>query len=282
VGAAISRLARRTRPAAHPHKPDKIDFPRTANETSTMRVSFFCRMTIALLVFAGGGFAADQTLPSIEVPATGAASPDAPFMIFLSGDGRMGGIRARNLQARGRSRLGRRGVDMRKYLWTPRTPDETAQAIGDAIRRYDARWHRQRIIIAGFSRGADIAPFVINRLPAELRARVEVAILLSPGRAADFEFRWGDFFRPPKPGAELLVSTEIRRLRIPWLILRGRDDDQAIPLPIAEANPKWSVTLPGDHHLGRDYPTIAGLVLAAHSAALKEKSGESVSPGKSP
>jgi type IV secretory pathway VirJ component len=213
--------------------------------------------------------AAGPVVPVIEVPATTDAGPDAPLMIMLTGDGGWAEfVReiSQRLAAQGWNVV---GLDLRKYLWIPRTPDETAATVDDIIRRYATKWHRDHVVLTGFSRGADLVPFVTNRLPPSTRALVELVVLLSPGRSAEFEFHLGGFLRAPKPDSQLSVLAEVLRLGdSPILMLYGRDDDEALALPKPSAA-THIVKLPGDHHLGRDYPTIVGLIHAAahHSAS---------------
>ncbi len=205
-------------------------------------------------------------LPVIEVPATANARPEAPLMIFMTGDGGWAAfVReiSMRLAAEGWSVV---GLNLREYLSTRRTPEETAAAVDSLIGRYREQWHRDRVVIAGFSRGADLAAFVVNRLPAPTRAQVTVVVMLSPGRQAGFEFHFADFMRKPPPETLLPVADEVARLgETPVLILRGDKDEDALDLPVA---PGRVIKLPGDHHLGRDYPTITRFIEAAAHTRL--------------
>jgi type IV secretory pathway VirJ component len=224
-------------------------------------------LLVFVTVAAVRASAAEADLPVVEVPATATAPGDAPLMIFMSGDGGWAEfVReiSRRLAADGWSVV---GLNLRKYLSTRHTPEEAAAAVDSIVRRYRAQWRRDRVIIAGFSRGADIAPFVVNRLPAETRAHVALVVLLSAGPQAEFEFHIADFLRTPPPGAAQPVAQEITRLgSIPILILHGEKDEEALVLPAA---PGRIIKLPGDHHLDHDYPTIVKLIEAAEHGAQK-------------
>ena len=59
------------------------------------------------------------------------------------------------------------------------------------------------------------------------------------------------------------MAEEVQKLgECPLLILSGRDDGDAIQVEL-KTEPGRHVYLPGDHHLGRDYPAIVGLIEAA-------------------
>lgn len=202
-------------------------------------------------------------LPLIEVPPAYAGAPNAPLMIMLTGDGGWAEFVREISQRLAGDGWAVVGFDMRKYLRIARTPEETAEAVAGIVRQYSEKWHRDRIVIGGFSRGADIAPFVLNRLPKETRDRVTLLLMLSPGKQAEFEFHFGDFLRKARPEAQRPVIDEINRLGPqPLLILSGRDDEEALEVKLLSQSGR-EVRLPGDHHLGRDYPTILGLIRAA-------------------
>ncbi len=229
-------------------------------------------MKRVLLFFAAllgvGGLAAPAPsalgdLPLTEVPAKVKADAEAPLMVMMTGDGGWAEF-VRTISERladtGWSVV---GLDMRKYLWKARTPDEAAATVAEIVQHYGDEWHRRRVVIAGFSRGADLAPFVVNRLPLELRSRLALVLLLSPGRQAEFEFHFGDFIRPARPQAQQPVAEEVNRMNnVPLLMLYGNKDKEAIEVPL-NMPPGRAIRLPGDHHLDRDYDTIVKLILAA-------------------
>jgi type IV secretory pathway VirJ component len=256
----VARLANPGR--ARPHKLAGLAEPGCI-QTVRMGIITLLALMLSVVASAPSAQAGTTGLPVIEVPARSDTGPTAPLMILLTGDGGWAAFDreiATRLAAEGWATV---GFDLRSYLWTPRTPEETAAAVDAAARRYGTEWHRSRLVLAGFSRGADLAPFVYNRLPAETRSRVEVVVLLSPGRQAEFEFHLGDFLRKPDPASLRPVREEVERFgREPLLVLRGRDDRDAIDLP-RPADTTHIFTLPGDHHLGRDYPTIISLIRAA-------------------
>ena len=85
------------------------------------------------------------------------------------------------------------GLNSLKYFWTERTPEETARDVARVMRHYLAAWNKQRVLLVGYSFGADVLPFVVNRLPPELRARVASVSLLGIDSNASFEVRVADW-----------------------------------------------------------------------------------------
>jgi type IV secretory pathway VirJ component len=108
--------------------------------------------------------AAVADLPLTEVP--GRAVPGEGLMaVILTGDGGWAEIDkgiAEGLAARGVPMVGWSSL---RYYWRPRTPEEASADLARVLRHYLAGWNRERAILIGYSFGADIAPFLVSRLP---------------------------------------------------------------------------------------------------------------------
>ena len=81
------------------------------------------------------------------------------------------------------------GLNSLKYFWKQRTPEEAARDVARILRHYLSAWNKQRVLLVGYSFGADVLPFVVNRLPPDLRARVASVSLLGIDSNAAFEVR---------------------------------------------------------------------------------------------
>jgi type IV secretory pathway VirJ component len=208
---------------------------------------------------------AAAALPVIEVPPQ-AGRAGQPLLIMLTGDGGWAEF-VRHLST-GLSGEGWAvaGLDLRKYLWTRRTPDEAARAVDAMIRTYAAKWQRSRVVVAGFSRGADIAACIVNRLPEPTRRSVALVVLISPGVTAEFEFHLMDYLRDARDDGQLPVLPELQRLPVPALLLYGRNDRDALKPPPDSATLR-SIGFAGDHHLDFDYPGILAAIRSALSAS---------------
>ena len=125
-------------------------------------------------------------LPLIELPA---ASPSRLMAVFLSGDGGWRDIDktiGENLQSLGVSVV---GWDSVRYFWRKKTPEETAADLSAVIHAYSAKWGADKIALIGFSFGADVLPFLYDRLRPGIKRRIAMLSLLSAGQAADWEIR---------------------------------------------------------------------------------------------
>jgi type IV secretory pathway VirJ component len=198
-------------------------------------------------------------LPIVEVAATGPGHADT-FGVLLSGDGGWAGI-DEELSARlARHGLPIVGIDSLRYFWRARTPESTAADVQRVIEHYQSAWKRERAVLIGYSQGADVLPFIINRLPTESRRAVVSAVALSLSTTATFEFHLASWVgasgdRPTMP--------EVQRLaRGPLWCVYGKDDGDAL-CPDLDPDVFHVVQLPGAHHFDGDYERVSAVVLAA-------------------
>jgi len=131
-------------------------------------------------------FASVAGLPLVELPAS---SQSHLMAVFLSGDGGWRDIDktiAENLQALGVSVV---GWDSVRYFWRKKTPEQAAADLSAVILAYSAKWHSDNVALIGFSFGADVLPFLYDRLRPTIKPSIKLISLLSVGRAADWEIR---------------------------------------------------------------------------------------------
>ena len=167
------------------------------------------------------------TCRSIELPAKDARDRRA----------RGGPLRRRRLgqhRPRGRGALVERGVsvvgfDCLQYFWTARTPDQSGDALARVVRHYLGAWHSRAALLIGYSRGADVLPFMASRLPADLRARVALVALLGPALSVEFEFHVADWLGGRGSGRALPIPPELAKLRgLRLLCIYGRDERESL------------------------------------------------------
>ncbi|MEO7964667.1 MAG: AcvB/VirJ family lysyl-phosphatidylglycerol hydrolase [Gemmatimonadaceae bacterium] len=153
---------------------------------------------------------ASQPLPVTLVPSHIKGSDLA---LLITGDG--GYVAADRRLAEALTKSGVRVVarDARAYLSRKHSPDEAAADAARLLRRSLAAWKRQRVLLIGYSRGADIMPFIANRLPSALRERVDLIAMLSPASRASFKFHWRVLLFDTVRPTDLPVLPELERLR---------------------------------------------------------------------
>jgi type IV secretory pathway VirJ component len=204
-----------------------------------------------------------RDLPVVEVdaqPGIAAARLDS-FAIIMSGDGGWAGLDqdvAAALSAKGVPVV---GLDSLRYYWTARTPDGVAADTDRMIRYYLGHFGKQRVLLIGYSQGADVLPFVVNRLPAATRARVALTAVMGMSEHALFEFHLSGWISDDNSGPATLP--EINRIAgMPVLCIYGADESDSL-CPKLDPKRFTVVKLNGGHHFDGDYAGLARQILGA-------------------
>lgn len=200
-------------------------------------------------------------LPLVEVPARG--TPRRSLVLMISGDGGWASLDRDIAEVLADSGLAVVGLNALQYFWNGRTPDGTAADVSRIARHYLAAWDKQDLILAGYSRGAEVLPFVANRLPPELRARLRLAVLVAAEPFTSFTFRPMDWVFTVHHADDVAVVPELDRLSwAPILCFYGEEetDTACRQSPVAS---RGAVPMPGGHHVGGAYREVAWRILQA-------------------
>ena len=207
--------------------------------------------------------AALADLPITEVPA----ATGQTLAVFWSGDGGWATLVSsvsKELAANGIAVV---GINARIWLERgKRTPDDAARDTERLLRAYLTQWSRSKVILLGYSRGAGFMPFIVNRLPADLRERVELVGLLGAEPAASFEFHLMDLIRDNPRPTDIPVMPELQRSRGPRYFCLYGTTEQATICPKLDSSRVTVVMRTGDHHFDRNYPAIGQDILRAIAA----------------
>jgi type IV secretory pathway VirJ component len=226
-------------------------------------------LVLALVAVAAGAAHAQAStddvrdLPIIETVAT---RPGGTFAVFLSGDGGWAAIDKAVAAALRNHGVSVAGINSMKYFWRTRTPEGASADLARVIRHFNAAWHADSVIVIGYSRGAGVAPFMVNRLPEELRARVRLMALLGAEHTAGFKFHLTDLFSLGSTKGEPPVLPEIERFgtATPLICFYGADETDTI-CPQLTA-PHEVVKLGGGHHFDGNYGAIGDRIYQALTA----------------
>ena len=198
-----------------------------------------------------------KDLPLVEVPATASANEDM-FAVLISGDGGWAGIDKQVAAALADRGVPVAGWDSLRYFWTPRTPEGLAADLARTLHYYAEVWHRPHVLLIGYSQGADVLPFAVNRLSPAARAGILTTTLLGLGREAAFEFHLSNWVGP---ASGLPIRPELARMPADrTLCVYGAGDKDSVCADLGPADPEV-VQLPGGHHFDGDYDGLARLIL---------------------
>ena len=224
-----------------------------------------------------------KDLPLVEVPARRPGS--RTLVVMISGDGGWASLDRDIGNVLADSGLAVVGLNALQYFWDRKTPDATAAAVTRIIRHYLGAWDKDDVVLAGYSRGAEVLPFVADRLPPDLRARVRLVVLVAPARHTNFRFHPEDLLFDVRHADDVPVVPEIERLGWAHLIwFYGEDETDSACPAVRDAGrekreaegrdssrhrlpappPEWTaVALPGGHHFEGAYREIGWRILQA-------------------
>jgi type IV secretory pathway VirJ component len=168
-----------------------------------------------------------RDLPLVELSA--ATRSGAPMALVMSGDGNWAHFIRELSDTLANRGIPVIGLESRAWMKHPRTPAELTTDMVRVLRYYLNAWPVNSFIIVGYSRGADFAPFLANRLPADLRAQLKGVALFSPTLAASFEFHLEDLLRFVARKTDLATEPELAKLTdVPVLCVYGDDDKDTL------------------------------------------------------
>lgn len=201
-----------------------------------------------------------RRIPLIELPSS---KPGDHFAVIITGDGGW-----RRIDQKLADRLRANGIPVTGFLSSSyfrreRSADESACALERVIRAYKLRWQRETVLLIGYSRGAGVLPFMVSRLPHEVRASVRLIALLGLEPTIDFKYNppWtlAHYFRNERQYAVLPELEKLRGDRI--LCVYGEKEKDSL-CPRLDPALFRIYREPGGHHFGGQYHDVASLILA--------------------
>jgi len=181
---------------------------------------------------------------------------EKPIALLISGDGGWYSFEqsiADNLSGDGIPTI---GLDSKKYFWKRRTPEQTADDIAISLKYYSKEWGKDQFILIGYSLGAEIVPFIINRLPQDMKSKIISSVLLSPDISTDFEVHISNMLGMGNRQNTYNVADEIKAMQpVPTLIIFGSGEKTEVP-DLLNGKGATIKKIPGDHHYKFDIPLI--------------------------
>lgn len=171
-------------------------------------------------------FTITDNLPVTLIPAT--ANTNSDYMVILySGDGGWKDFvkdLAGSFASRGVPVV---AVNSLKYFWTYQSPVQAAADAQALIKKYSSLLKKEKIILLGYSFGADVVPFIYNRLSADTKRTIEKTALISPSRGTDFVIRVSNMLNFGSKNWKFSTTEEVKKMNPRPLSFFGKEEDDS-------------------------------------------------------
>lgn len=199
-------------------------------------------------------------LPLVELPASG---PPTGLAIFISGDGGWRDIDKTIGEILQKEGVAVVGVDSLRYFWSTKEPDVIAGDLTRIIGYYTKLWGAKRVAVIGYSLGADVIPFVWQKLPPPMQKKINLLAMLGLEPTADFEISVSGWLgvasssdvdlKPYLPGLPFEKT----------MCFYGKEEvvENGTACVFPEMSKATLVERPGGHHFDGNYEPVARAIL---------------------
>ena len=182
-----------------------------------------------------------------------------PLIVYISGDGGMNSFTNSLITSLNKKGYAVLALDAKSYFWRKKEPQEFAADMSQAITNYLKNKKSNSFIVLGYSFGADVTPFLVNRLPSLLHTKCRNIVLLSPSTHTDFEIKILDMlgFGGSK---DKNVVNELNKVAVQTILFFGSDEKS---FPVNEITiKKQVVVMEGGHHYDNDVDDLASKIVS--------------------
>ncbi len=200
-------------------------------------------------------------LPLTESPASASVAGAASFAVIVSGDGGWSVTEKGLSSILSTHGIPVAGLNSLRYFWSRRSPNDAAKDLERILRHYQDVWGKDKVTLIGYSMGADVLPFMTNRLPEDLRSRIVQVVLLGPSTSVDFQFHLWNWLGDHTNATSLPVLPEVEKLAgLKIFCFYGSDEEDSLCRSLSPDR-ATVIERPGSHRIGRDVEFIAEAIL---------------------
>jgi type IV secretory pathway VirJ component len=189
-----------------------------------------------------------------------ASTRNKPLIFYISGDGGFNRFSNELCTSINKQGFDVDALDSKSYFWSKKTPEQTTQDISDLLSKKIAGRPNQQIVLIGYSFGADVLPYVLNRLPKNISDKIKVSFLLASSGSTDFEIHITDWFGSDKR-RDMDVLPEVNKITNYKIVILNSSDDEGLNAKKITTKNHVTEILPGGHHFDGDIDQIVKTIL---------------------
>ena len=148
-------------------------------------------------------------------------------------------------------------LNAKTYFYSKKSPAQLGYDLGSVINQYNRKWNRNKVILMGYSMGAEVLPFAVNRLEEKYRLQLKDVILIGPSQKAIFRLKPTDYLFEEKKGTD--IFTELLKMKSQRSYIICDDNPYSLCRKNLDGVSDHDF-LGGGHHFGRDYMLLSELI----------------------
>ncbi|MBZ4191454.1 virulence factor [Niabella beijingensis] len=198
--------------------------------------------------------------PAAELPLKSWQGNDKiPLVFYISGDGGLNSFTNDFCKAVNQSGYTITAINSKSYFWNKKTPEQVAAELTTYLEGAFKGRQNQQLLIIGYSFGADVTPFILNRLGHDIKNKIVRTVLLAPSSTTDFVIRVADMWGTAKKRSMDVVA-EINRSSGQRIVAILPGDDKDFPVQSVKLGSFKAAYLKGGHHFDGDTTGLVKVV----------------------
>jgi type IV secretory pathway VirJ component len=185
---------------------------------------------------------------------------ETPFVFYISGDGGMNEFSTSLCTAISKAGFSIAAINARSYFWTKKNPEQTANDIAAYLEKKLRNRKNQQLVLAGYSFGADVVPFIVNKHPDSIRRNLTSVVLISPSTSTDFEIHWSDIIGWNKKRSMDVIAA-INKMSVRKTATIFGSDENDFPIHDIKLQSYSNEILPGGHHFDGNTGEVAKIMV---------------------
>jgi len=152
-------------------------------------------------------------------------------------------------------------LDTKKYFWNQKTPEQTSSDIENYINKQLQDRKEKKVIIVGYSFGADVTPFVYNRFNDDLKSKVQQVFIIGPSKTNDFKIHLQEYFGEDIKGSFPVIPEINKMQNVQVMLVLSDFEFENFPYKEIQLGTNYQMKhLAGDHHYGGNTQMLADFI----------------------
>lgn len=198
-----------------------------------------------------------QAQPKYILPPECSGAGNKPLVVYFSSDGGWHMYDKKLTDSLCTYHIPLLGINSEKFFRRRKTPQQTLDSILPYIELNLKKYNCKKVILAGYSFGAEVIPFLYNLMSDEWKNKVEFMVLLSPSSTSDFKIHLFDQIgihcrNEPYDVLGAMMKIDNKKIMVFW----GKDEKKFLKKDFSKRN-ITVYPLQGGHRRTNVTPVIA-------------------------